>query len=110
MIKKYSSANLFILPSKSEGLGRVIIEAQSTACPVLVSSNTGMTDLIIENETGYIFENNNKRDLKDKIEYIIKNYDTAVQAGLNSREFVKDNQSVKNFEFGYKKLFDLVFT
>ena len=110
LIKKYSSANLFILPSKSEGLGRVIIEAQSTACPVLVSSNTGMTDLIIENETGYIFENNNKQDLKDKIEYIIKNYDTAVQAGLNSREFVKDNQSVKNFEFGYKKLFDLVFT
>ena len=110
LIKKYSSTNLFILPSKSEGLGRVIIEAQSTACPVLVSSNTGMTDLVIENETGYIFENNNKKDLKEKMQYIIKNYDNAVQVGLNSRDFVKDNQSIKNFEFGYKKLFDLVFT
>ena len=110
LIKKYSSTNLFILPSKSEGLGRVIIEAQSTACPVLVSSNTGMTDLVIENETGYIFENNNKKDLKEKMQYIIKNYDNAVQVGLNSRDFVKDNQSIKNFEFGYKKLFDLVCT
>ena len=110
LIKKYSSANLFVLPSKSEGLGRVIIEAQSTACPVLVASDTGMIDLVIENETGYVFENNNKNDLKEKIKYIIENYDLAIQAGLNSKDFVKDNQSVENFEFGYKKLFDLVFT
>ena len=110
LILKYSSANLFILPSKSEGLGRVIIEAQSTACPVLVSSNTGMTDLIIENETGYIFENNNKNDLTKKIQYIIDNYESALQIGLNSKDFVKENQSVTNFEFGYKKLIDLVST
>ena len=110
LILKYSSANLFILPSKSEGLGRVIIEAQSTACPVLVSSNTGMTDLIIENETGYIFENNNKNDLTKKIQYIIDNYESALQVGLNSKDFVKENQSVANFEFGYKKLIDLVST
>ncbi len=108
LILKYSSANLFILPSKSEGLGRVIIEAQSTSCPVLVSSNTGMTDLIIENETGYIFENNNKNDLTKKIQYIIDNYESALQIGLNSKDFVKENQSVANFEFGYKKLIDLV--
>tara|TARA_B100000214_G_scaffold352331_1_gene307474 strand:+ start:920 stop:2053 length:1134 start_codon:yes stop_codon:yes gene_type:complete len=110
LILKYSSANLFILPSKSEGLGRVIIEAQSTSCPVLVSSNTGMTDLIIENETGYIFENNNKNDLTKKIQYIIDNYESALQIGLNSKDFVKENQSVTNFEFGYKKLIDLVST
>ena len=108
LISKYLSANLFILPSKSEGLGRVIIEAQSTACPVLVSSNTGMVDLIIENETGYIFENNNKHDLSKKIQYIMNNYENALQTGLNSKAFVKENFSVANFEFGYKKLFDLV--
>ncbi len=108
LISKYLSANLFILPSKSEGLGRVIIEAQSTACPVLVSSNTGMVDLVIENETGYIFENNNKHDLSKKIQYIMNNYENALQTGLNSKAFVKENFSVANFEFGYKKLFDLV--
>lgn len=108
LISKYASANLFILPSKSEGLGRVIIEAQATACPVLVSSNTGMVDLIIENETGYIFENNNKNDLSNKIQYIMNNYESALQTGLNSKNFIKENHSVANFEFGYKKLIDLV--
>ena len=110
LVDKYPdrSANLFILPSKSEGLGRVIIEAQSTACPVLVSSNTGMVDLIIENETGYIFENNNKNDLSNKIQHIMNDYESALQTGLNSKNFIKENQSVANFEFGYKKLIDLV--
>ena len=107
LIEKYSSANLFILPSKSEGLGRVVIEAQATACPVLVSSGTGIVDLIIESETGYIFDNNNPEDLKEKIQKIIENYDVAIQTGLNSRDFVKNNQSTENFEFGYRKLFDL---
>ena len=108
LISKYSTANLFILPSKSEGLGRVIIEAQSTACPVLISSDTGMTDLVIENETGFIFENNNEIDLTEKLKFIIENYEHATQTGVNARLFVKENFSTENFEFGYKKLFDTV--
>jgi glycosyltransferase involved in cell wall biosynthesis len=108
LVQKYSSANLFILPSKSEGLGRVVIEAQATACPVLVSSNTGAVDLIIDHETGYIFENNNLEDLKEKIKEIIDNQNHSVQIGLNGKSFVAQNHTIENFKFGYKKLFDLV--
>lgn len=108
LIKKYSNANLFILPSKSEGLGRVVIEAQATACPVLVSSNTGAVDLIIDYETGFIFENNNLEDLEDKIKNIIDNQQHALQVGLNGKSFVTQNHTIENFKFGYKKLFDLV--
>ena len=108
LVQKYSSANLFILPSKSEGLGRVVIEAQATACPVLVSSNTGAVDLIIDYETGYIFENNNLEDLKEKIKKIIDNQNHSVQVGLNGKSFVAQNHTIENFKFGYKKLFDLV--
>ncbi len=108
LVQKYSSANLFILPSKSEGLGRVVIEAQATACPVLVSSNTGAVDLIIDHETGYIFENNNLEDLKEKIKEIIDNQNHSVQVGLNGKSFVAQNHTIENFKFGYKKLFDLV--
>ena len=35
-------------------------------------------------------------------------YESALQTGLNSKNFIKENQSVANFEFGYKKLIDLV--
>ena len=108
LIERYSNADLFILPSKSEGLGRVVIEAQATGCPVLVSSNTGAVDLIIDHETGYIFENDNLEDLKDKIKNIIDNQQNSVQVGLNGKSFVTQNHTIENFKFGYKKLFDLV--
>jgi glycosyltransferase involved in cell wall biosynthesis len=89
-------------------LGRVVIEAQATGCPVLVSSNTGAVDLIIDHETGYIFENDNLEDLKDKIKNIIDNQQHSVQVGLNGKTFVTQNYTIENFKFGYKKLFDLV--
>ena len=40
--------------------------------------------------------------------FIMNNYESALQTGLNSKNFIKENQSVANFEFGYKKLIDLV--
>ena len=89
-------------------MGRVIIEAQATACPILISSDTGMSDLIIENETGFIFKNNDPQDLAKSLNFILSNYDFAIQVGKNSKNFVKENHSIKNFEFGYKKIFDLI--
>ena len=37
----YSSSNLMILPSVSEGLARVIFESQVSSCPVLVTDAPG---------------------------------------------------------------------
>lgn len=108
LIKKYLQYDLFILPSISEGLGRVVIEAQATGCPVLVSSDTGIVDLVMDGETGFIFENNNVLDLSSKLDTLIKDRELLFQVGLNSREFVKNNFNENNFKFGYKKLFDLV--
>ncbi len=42
------SLDLYIHPSKQEGLPRVIIEAMSRACPVLASSVAGIPELINE--------------------------------------------------------------
>ena len=108
LIKKYLQYDLFILPSISEGLGRVVIEAQATGCPVLVSSDTGIVDLVMDGETGFIFENNNALDLSSKLDTLIKDRELLFQVGLNSKEFVKNNFNENNFKFSYKKLFDLV--
>jgi len=108
LINKYLQYDLFVLPSISEGLGRVVIEAQATGCPVLVSSDTGIVDLVMDGETGFIFENNNALDLSSKLDNLIKDRELLFQVGLNSKEFVKNNFNENNFKFGYKKLFDLV--
>ena len=104
----YSTSNLMILPSISEGLARVIFESQVAMCPVLVTDAPGMSDIVIDGQTGYIFESNNLDSLSLKIEYIKNNYDEASLVAKNAKGFILSNYSEDNFKFSFKKLFDTV--
>ena len=64
VMEHYSETNLMILPSVSEGLARVIFESQVTACPVLVTDAPGMGDIVIDGQTGYIFESNTRKNFR----------------------------------------------
>ena len=104
----YSSSNLMILPSISEGLARVIFESQVAMCPVLVTDAPGMSDIVIDGQTGYVFKSNNLDSLSLKIEYIKNNYDEASLVAKNAKGFILSNYSEDNFKFSFKKLFDTV--
>ena len=104
----YSTSNLMILPSISEGLARVIFESQVAMCPVLVTDAPGMSDIVIDGQTGYVFESNNLNSLSLKIEYIKNNYDEASLVAKNAKGFILSNYSEDNFKFSFKKLFDTV--
>ena len=104
----YSTSNLMILPSISEGLARVIFESQVAMCPVLVTDAPGMSDIVIDGQTGYVFESNNLDNLSLKIEYIKNNYDEASLVAMNAKGFILSNYSEDNFKFSFKKLFDTV--
>ena len=104
----YSTSNLMILPSISEGLARVIFESQVAMCPVLVTDAPGMSDIVIDGQTGYVFESNNLDSLSLKIEYINNNYDEAYLVAKNAKGFILSNYSEDNFKFSFKKLFDTV--
>ena len=104
----YSTSNLMILPSISEGLARVIFESQVAMCPVLVTDAPGMSDIVIDGQTGYVFESNNLDSLSLKIEYVKNNYDEASLVAKNAKGFILSNYSEDNFKFSFKKLFDTV--
>ena len=104
----YADTNLMILPSVSEGLARVIFESQVTACPVLVTDAPGMGDIVIDGQTGYIFESDNIESLTSKIQEIKNNYQDAIHVGNNAKNFILSNYSADNFKFSFKKLFDAV--
>ena len=106
--KFYSENNLMILPSVSEGLARVIFESQVTTCPVLVTDAPGMQDIVIDGQTGYVFESNNLNSMIKKINHVIQNYNEATSVGINAKEFILSNYSSDNFKFSFQKIFDTV--
>ena len=108
VMEHYAETNLMILPSVSEGLARVIFESQVAACPVLVTDAPGMSDIVIDGQTGYVFESNNLESLTNKIQEIKNNYEEAIHVGNNAKDFILSNYSADNFKFSFQKLFDTV--
>ncbi len=104
----YKNSSLMVLPSISEGLARVIFESQVASCPVLVTDAPGMSDIVIDGQTGYMFESNNLESLSEKMAYIKANYEEVSAIAKNAKDFILSNYSEDNFKFSFKKLFDTV--
>ena len=60
-----------VLPSYREGLSKVLIEASSMGLPIVTTNVPGCRDVVIDNETGFLCEVNNSKDLADKMAKVL---------------------------------------
>ena len=72
MPKIYRSANLFLIPSKMEGMPLSLLEAQSCGLPVVGSNIPGISDVVINGKTGCLV---NVGDVKGFAEAVKKYYE-----------------------------------
>lgn len=71
------------------------LEAMSIGIPSISSNIEGVEELIVNNKNGYIFENNNPKDLAEKINKMAK---------LKEHEYLQlKEESIKKFCFIYEK-------
>lgn len=52
----FASADTFILPSRTETLGLVLLEAMAAGCPVVAARSGGITDIVTDGVNGYLFD------------------------------------------------------
>ncbi|HCT6471334.1 TPA: glycosyltransferase, partial [Morganella morganii] len=82
-----NEASFFILSSRFEGFGLVLLEAQSYGLPVIsFDCEMGPSEIIKHNETGWLCENGNIYALSNAIEHAInineKDYQTYQNASI----------------------------
>lgn len=86
----YGLSDIFVLPSFSETWGLAINEAMACKNAILASSGCGCAiDLVKEGENGYIFRNNDKSDLKNKLNKILASTEAMHVMGERSNEIIK---------------------
>jgi len=101
----FAGARVMVLPSLSEGLGRVAVEAMLLGTPVIGSRVGGIPDLIRPGENGILVEAGNEADLARALQQM---YRADVKAmGESAREFAMEFFSPEKYVDGYRQLFEL---
>ena len=60
-------ATIFVLPSRFEGFGRVLLEAMASGVPIIGARNTAIAEVVRDGETGLLFATGDAGDLASKI-------------------------------------------
>jgi len=84
----YARSSVVALPTSSEGLPRVLLEAQAMKIPVVAYSCGGTPEALIPNASGFLVEKGNIAALADSIELLLENQSTRVKMGESGREYV----------------------
>lgn len=88
--KAFASCDIFLMPSDSETLGFVVLEAMASGIPVVGVAAGGLVDIIDNDKTGYLVSNDDDMvEFAAKTKELIQNKEKRAQFGLNARTWAE---------------------
>lgn len=87
----YNNADLFMLASKQEIFGMVLLEAMYFGVPTISSKSAGAETLIINNESGFLIDGFNENDWYKKIIDVIDDKEKCIKIGKKAHNRIIEN-------------------
>ena len=84
----YWAADIFVLPSRTEGLSGALVEAMACGLPAIASNIGGALDLVSEDQNGMLFERENHAHLAQRLERMLAKPDQWLEMGVEARKAV----------------------
>lgn len=85
--KKYLEASIYVMSSRYEGFGMVLVEAQACGLPIVsFDCPCGPKDIINDGEDGFLCKFGNIDEMANKIIYLIENEEKRKEFGRKARE------------------------
>lgn len=88
--KYYTQSDIFILPSRYEPFGMVLVEAMASGLPVIASDVGGMTEIVINGKTGLLVPPDDTKALTDAIMTLIGDKKKRASMGAAGRRRVEN--------------------
>lgn len=96
LAQAYSAADVMVVPSRQEAFGQTASEAQACGTPVVAFDNSGLSDIVIHRETGWLAQAFDTMDLADGILWVLKDHErwSAMSRAARSRAIERFSESV----------------
>lgn len=85
--------DLFVLPSRTEGMSNALLEAMATALPVVATAVGGNPEVVAAETTGVLVPPDNSTAMAEAIARLLASPDAAARLGVAARAHVVDRYS-----------------
>ncbi|MCA9407003.1 MAG: glycosyltransferase family 4 protein, partial [Candidatus Omnitrophica bacterium] len=96
-IRLFEQCRFFVLPSRSEAMGRVLIEAMACSKAVIGSRVGGIPGLVRDGENGFLVESENVQQLAEKMKVLLSEENLCAKMGQSGKAFVEENFSSQKY-------------
>lgn len=94
----FASCDLFVFPSVTDTFGNVVLEAQASGLPVIVTDQGGPCENIVDGKTGFIIKGNNEQELLRSMNKAISSPSTLKEMGILARRYAESRSLNKAFD------------
>lgn len=82
----YNAADVMVVPSRQENLPQTATESQACGCPVVAFDCTGLLDVVIHQETGYLARAYDTDDMAEGLRWVLEDASRRQLLGHAARE------------------------
>ncbi len=100
--RAYASADLFIFPSSSDTFGNVVLEAQASGLPVIVSDAGGPQEIVSDGGTGLVVRRRDVEDLAAAIQSLLDDPGRRHAMGVHARRHAER----RTWEAAFREFWD----
>ncbi|MEW6200340.1 MAG: glycosyltransferase family 4 protein [bacterium] len=98
-------ADVFILPSETEGISNSLLQAMSCAVPVVVAKNSGADALIDDERNGFIIDVEKADETRKIIERLLASESLRAEIGEGARKTILERYSIQSVAKEYEKVY-----
>jgi glycosyltransferase involved in cell wall biosynthesis len=105
-IPKYLwEADVFVRPSRSEGLGTAFLEAMAAGLPIIGTKVGGIPDFLKDGETGLFTKVDDAEDLAEKIILLLTDENLRQRLAQNGRKLVEEKYQWSKIAQRFREIF-----
>jgi glycosyltransferase involved in cell wall biosynthesis len=102
LAQAYASSDVFVFPSTTDTFGNVVLEAQASGIPVIVTDQGGPAENIIAGKTGLVVEGECQQAIFDAMASLVNDRQRRTAMGQAARESMENRSFEAAFDETWK--------